>query len=73
MITNIFNAVKSFFDYISNFLDTFWSLFKKALSIIGIAVNYINLVLHALPAWIWVILTILLSVCILYKVLNKES
>lgn len=73
MITNVFNAVKGFFQYISNFGNAFWTLLKKAFSIIGIGANYINLVLHALPAWIWVLLTILLSVCILYKVLNRET
>lgn len=72
-MTNIFNAIKAFFNYIHTFFDTFWVLLKKAFVLVGYAVNYINLVLHSLPVWIWIILTILLSVCILYKVLNKET
>lgn len=73
MIENVFNAIKGFFQYVHNFGDAFWTLIKKMFSIIGIGVDYINLVLHALPAWLWVILTILLSVCILYKVLGRET
>lgn len=73
MITNVFNAVKGFFQYIHNFGDAFWTLLKKAFALIPVGVNYINLVLHALPAWVYVILTILLSVCILYKILGKET
>ena len=73
MIVNVFNALKDFFTYVHVFTEAIWTLMKKAFTLIGYSVSYINLVLHALPLWIWVILTILLSVCILYKVLNKET
>lgn len=72
-MSSVINAISNFFEYIRTFVGTFWSLLKKMFSLFGIAVQYINLVLHALPVWLWIILTILLSVCILYKVLNRET
>lgn len=72
-MSDIFNAIKGFFQYIRAFGDVVFTLFKKILALIIIAASYINNILHALPAWIWIFLTILLSVCIIYKVANKET
>lgn len=73
MITNVFNAVKGFFAYIRSFFDAIFNLFSKVVSLLSYAVSYINIVLHALPAWIWIILTILLSACIIMKVLGRSK
>ena len=72
-MSDVFNAIKGFFNYIRTFIDVIFTLIKKVIVLIGIASNYIKLILHALPAWIWIFLAILLAVCILYKVLGKEQ
>lgn len=72
-MSSVINAISDFFTYVRTFVDVIWLLIKKVFALINIAVGYINLVLHALPLWLWILLTILLSVCILYKILGKET
>lgn len=69
----ILEYIKDFFTWVIDLFKTLGQIIVRLVQILGKCLEYVKNVLGILPAWMYVILVILIIVCVLYKVLGREG
>lgn len=69
----ILEYIKDFFTWFIDLFKTLGQIIVRLVQILGKCLEYVKNVLGILPAWMYVILVILIIVCVLYKVLGREG
>lgn len=69
----ILEYIKDFFTWFIDLFKTLGQIIVRLVKILGKCLEYVKNVLGILPAWMYVILVILIIVCVLYKVLGREG
>lgn len=69
----IITQITDFFSWVINIVKTLGQVFVRFIAVLGQCVGYLTDVLQILPAWIYVILAVLVVVCVLYKILGREG
>lgn len=69
----IIEYLRSFFDSITNGVETVFGAVKSMINICKVSIAYVTDVLSILPGWLYVILIVLIIVCVIYKILGREG
>ncbi len=65
--------IQSFFQWFIDLFKTLGQMITTLISILGTCVDYLKDVLGILPAWMYVVLVVLIIVCVVYKVFGREG
>lgn len=69
----IIEYLRDFFDSISSGIETITGSVKSMINICKISIDYLMDVLSIFPAWLYAILVVLITVCVIYKILGREG
>lgn len=69
----ILQSISDFFTFISDFFKSIFSIFNKVGTLLSSVVSYLEGVLNIFPTSIKVIFVVLLSICVIYKILGREG
>ena len=72
-MADIVGNIRDFFQFITDKINLILEYLAQLLSVVMSVTGYIKLVFTVLPSYLYVFILILLSVCILYKVLGREG
>ena len=69
----ILQTISDFFTSVVNFFSSIFTLVNKLITLFGNVVTYLKGVLDIFPTSIKVIFVLLLTICVLYKILGREG
>lgn len=69
----IIEYLQTFFDSITTGIETVFNAIKSMIDICKVSVGYVKDVLSILPSWLYAIILVLVTVCVIYKVLGREG
>ena len=72
-MADLIGNVRDFFQYIHQTINNIFDYFSNLLSLTGYVKGYLSVVLNVLPGWLYAFMSILIAVCILYKILGREG
>lgn len=69
----IVEYIHTFIQSISNAFNMIWGAMASVVNICKSCVSYVTDVLSILPSWLYAILAVLITVCVIYKILGREG
>lgn len=69
----IIEYLQTFFDSITTGIETVVNAIKSMIDICKVSISYVKDVLSILPSWLYALILVLITVCVIYKVLGREG
>lgn len=69
----IIEYLQTFFDSITTGIETVVNAIKSMIDICKVSIAYVKDVLSILPSWLYALILVLITVCVIYKVLGREG